>query len=233
MKTSDLEKIPLVKDEWTLFYDDKTLTKIHESTFIKKCMDKTITADELRRFVQQHYHYSRHFTRFICALLSNMEEQRHFTALLDNLCDENGTHQNASTPHSILYQEMAGELGIDLAVSASPSAIALTEKMFEYCSNKNIIHGLSALCLGAEAIVPFLYSRIIMGFLANNIYESTLKFFSIHVECDDAHAEVLQKILTEQLKRSPSNIHLIRQVAAEMIDLRITFLDSLIGEQAA
>jgi Iron-containing redox enzyme len=45
---------------------------------------------ELHLFVRQHYHYSKHFTRYLGGSLSNLNEELDRVALIHNLFDEMG-----------------------------------------------------------------------------------------------------------------------------------------------
>jgi hypothetical protein len=64
--------------------------------------------------------------------------------------------------------------------------------------------GLGALCLGAEAIVPYLYSMVVRGFEAVGEPSERLGFFHLHIEEDDAHAETMYRIILARLDQSPS-----------------------------
>jgi pyrroloquinoline-quinone synthase len=87
--------------------------------------------------------------------------------------------------------------------------------------------GLGALCLGAEGIVPYLYSAVVEGFLAAGESVDKLKFFTLHIACDDDHAATMYRIIDKELAKDPDAISDLHDGAAKLIQARAAFLDSL------
>ncbi|KGP64238.1 hypothetical protein EP47_04075 [Legionella norrlandica] len=204
------------------------IQKLRQSRFIAKCANQSIQRSELDNFVAQHAHYSRRFTRYLCAVLSNLEDQENFNQLLDNLCDEMGLKQDSNVPHSRLYQDMMKKLNVDMSAPIRTETKQLIDTMLFYCRHPDAIYGVTAICLGAEAIVPELYSHIINGFKAHHIDNEDLEFFTVHIHCDDGHAETLRKVLQKILVKNPNKFIVIRKVADDIIKHRIRFLDALL-----
>lgn len=201
---------------------------LRQSHFMIKCENQTIKYHELQSFLAQHAHYSRRFTRYLCAVLSNLEDQEDFNQIFDNLCDEMGLKQDLTIPHSLLYREMIKKMGVDTTVSTTLETKQLIDAMQGYCRHPDPLYGVSAICLGAEAIVPELYFHIVNAFKAHKVKDNDLIFFTVHIHCDDDHAAALRRILEKILAQNPDSIIVVRQVAQDMIKHRIRFLDALL-----
>lgn len=209
---------------------EKMINQLRCARFIQKCIDQSITRGELDRFIVQHAYYARCFTRYLCAVLSNLEDLEDFNQLLKNLSEEMGLKHSAKVPHSLLYQNMMQKLKVDLSMPMQLATKQLIDAMFYYCRKANPIYGIAAICLGAEAIVPELYSHIVRGFNFYHIDNEDLEFLTIHIHCDDEHAETLRHILQKSLSRHAYYSRIIYKVGNEMINHRINFLDSLLDE---
>ncbi|MES2263768.1 MAG: iron-containing redox enzyme family protein [Pseudomonadota bacterium] len=208
---------------------DTHVARLRQHPFIQRCRDGTITRRELNVFVEQHAKYSAYFTRYLCALIANLDDANDVLQLAENLAEELGFGDDQGEPHSRIFARMAGELGVDLPrAPAFPETQKLIETTFHYCKQPNPAYGLGALCLGAEAIVAPLYSDIISGFIANGIPKEQLVFFQLHVECDDDHAETMRGILARMQQERPEHAELILEGARAMIDARLDFFTGVL-----
>lgn len=210
---------PYIKAEW--------LEQLGSTCFLKRCQNGQVSREELNNFVQQHQIYSRCFTRFLAALLANIEDDDHRLALTQNLFDEMGLGDAGNLPHSKLYRNMMASMGLMPSTSPLPSTQHLVDTMFECCKSPNYMVGLGALCLGAEGIVPHIYQRIVDGFLAAGESLNKLYFFTLHIECDDEHSETMNEIISWQLQKSPSALLDLNYGAEKMIQARIGFFEGL------
>ena len=225
-------KIASIDPIWDGIIEKEWIQELDDSPFLTACRQGTILRSELDRFLTQHYFYSQMFTRYLCALMANLEDKSDIDALAENLCEELGLTDEHTVPHSKLYQKMLDQLSLNCnAQSVFPSTLELINSMFMHCKNQNPIYGLAALCLGAEAIVPHLYSQIILGFQAHGVPISSLKFLDLHVSCDDDHAITLKKIIEKYLKKyahEKDYLDNIKQTGYELIQKRINFFDGLL-----
>jgi pyrroloquinoline-quinone synthase len=71
--------------------------------FLTGCANGTVSLDQLRSFLAQHGKYSRYFTRYLCALISQLDEADDVLRLADNLAED-----------SRIYADMLKDFGIDL-----------------------------------------------------------------------------------------------------------------------
>ncbi|MDP5007876.1 MAG: iron-containing redox enzyme family protein [Glaciimonas sp.] len=213
-------------------YQDVTNTfveRLRQHPFIHRCRNGSITLPELQVFLAQHAQYSSYFTRYLCALIANLKESTDVLHLAENLAEELGFGDERSEPHSQIFAKMVKDFGIDpLEIVRFPETEKLIATTFHYCRQSNAAYGLGALCLGAEAIVPFLYSDIIAGFTANGITKERLSFFQIHVECDDGHADTMRDILIRMEQENPESTAIILDAAHAMIEARLNFFSGIL-----
>jgi pyrroloquinoline-quinone synthase len=208
----------LLRPEW--------LQRLRDTAFLRRCREKTATVAELHLFVRQHHHYSRHFTRFLCALLSNVPDERDRTALTHNLYDEMGLTGGIS--HAQIYRNMMGVmLPPGQTCGVFPATQALIDTMTDCCRNPRPMVGLGALCLGAEAIVPEVYTDILSGFAGVREPPENVEFFTIHVVADDGHALTMRDIIVRELDRDPQTRLDLDYGAQRAIAARVAFFDAI------
>lgn len=198
--------------------------------FLTGCANGTVSLDILRSFLIQHGKYARYFTRYLCALISQLEEGDDVLRLAENLTEELGcgAAAEARTPHSRIYAKMLEDFEIDLvAHPVNPETQNLIDTMFMLCQQPLGTAGLGAMCLGAEGLVPAMYSRIIEGFRRHGVDLKRLEFFTIHIECDDDHAATMYDILARQAEESPSRKITALNAGDIAVNARLRFFDAL------
>jgi pyrroloquinoline-quinone synthase len=198
--------------------------------FLAGCADGSVTLDQLRSFLVQHGKYSRYFTRYLCALISQLDEGDDVLRLAENLTEELGCGADGEmrTPHSRIYADMLKDFDIDPdAHSVNPETQNLIDTMFMLCRQPLGTAGLGAMCLGAEGLVPPVYARIIEGFRHRDVDPRRLEFFAIHIECDDDHAATMYEILERQTKKSPSCRITALNAGDIAVNARLRFFDAL------
>ncbi len=212
---------------WGEWLEPEWIEALDSTPFLRSCREGTVTRSVLERFLSQQFFYSRHFTRYLCALLSNVVNDADRRELTENLVDETGLGKAGGVPHSVLYQDMLKELGVDInKATPLPETQNLVQTMWESCRNPNPAVGLGALCLGAEAIVPHVYSQIVQGFESCGIPSESLSFFNIHIACDDEHAVTMKNIIEREM-RSPEQRMALRCSAARVISARTRFFGAI------
>lgn len=215
-------------DRWNAYIDPTWIESLDATPFLTACRQGTVSITDLKQFLVQQYFYSRHFTRYLCALLSNIIDEEDRRELTENLVDETGLGVVKGVPHSKLYRQMLNRFDIDPAsFSANRETMSLVVTMLESCRNPNAAVGLGALCLGAEAIVPHVYSQIVTGFESQGVPKSQLDFFLIHIECDDAHAQTMKEIIDREAGGNLDKMALTCS-AARVIAARSRFFEALV-----
>jgi pyrroloquinoline-quinone synthase len=204
--------------------------RLRAHPFIQRCRDGSITRHELDVFLIQQSKYSSYFTRYLCALISNLRTNDDVMHLAENLVEELGFGDQAGEPHSKMYARMMKDLGVDPSkMGTFHETEHLIETAMHYCKQPNPAYGMGALCLAAEAIVPDLYSDIITGFLANGVTAEQVNFFRIHVDCDDGHAETMRQIMERMESERPKDLRLIKVGNNAMMDARLEFFTGVLN----
>lgn len=217
----------VITERWKEYIQDDWIQELDSTAFLSKCSDGSVTKSELEHFLIQQYFYARQFTRYLCALLSNIPDESDRRELTANLVDETGLGVAKGTPHSVIYREMLSRMGVNPnSEEIGPSTKTLIDTMLESCKSANAAIGLGALCLGAEAIVPHIYSQIVKGFQSHGYTKEDLDFFYIHIACDDEHALTMKKIIDRQMQ-DPRQLQMLKSSAKRIIHARARFFESL------
>lgn len=208
---------------------DKFICDIRAHPFLMRCRTGRISLPEMTLFLIQQELYSRHFTRYLCALMSNLNSNAQVHALAANLFEELGFDKKDAIPHSVLFRKMLTGFGVIDTDSSIPlpATDELVAVMYTQCRDADFARGLGALCLGAEALVPELYSDIVAGFESLGDQGDRIDFFRIHIECDDGHAETMQEILEDLLDHDPLKLDLIENAGRTAVDARLKFFDNI------
>lgn len=214
----------------TLFEEakKKAIAEIKNHSFLRRCRNGKISLNELKGFVVQQGMYSAHFTRYLCALMSNLPSNNEIFELAENLFEELGFGDKSSTPHSVIYKNMMKKIGVSPdGVQAYPETQHLIDTMLAHCRNPNPAYGLGALCLGAEALVPSMYADLIAGFESCGVPEQDLEFFSIHVACDDGHAETIRDIMINLSFNDERQEKVIIDAGQALVKARLDFFSGI------
>jgi pyrroloquinoline quinone (PQQ) biosynthesis protein C len=161
-------------------YIRESSARILKHPFLERCQNGKIPLEALRVFLVQHGKYSTYFTRYLCALISNLKESSDVLHLAENLAEELGFGDGkAGSPHSQIYADLLKGFNLSSeAQPAFPETIIQIKTAFMLCRQPDGIEGLGALCLGAEAIVPALYSAVVNGFHQHGIADDKLNFLT-------------------------------------------------------
>lgn len=219
-----MEEYASVLEEYKL----KLAQRIQQSGFLTRCRRGEVSVEEFKVFLVQQGIYSSYFTRYLCALMANLPSGAQVQALAENLCEELGLTEDSATPHSVIYRDMLKDFGLTLEGERPLLGTRrLIDTMFDHCRDVNAARGLGALCLGAEALVPIVYTDLLAGFAGAGVPPEAVVFFNIHVECDDGHAETLRDIMVEVARSQPDQLALMLSAGEALVDARLAFFDSI------
>ncbi|WP_289368190.1 diaminobutyrate--2-oxoglutarate transaminase [Pantoea stewartii] len=212
-------------DEWL---DYETLHKLINHPLMNAMRQNTVSLSGMRYYLVQHHHYSRNFTRFLCALISkidNLEDSQH---LMENLLEELGIDGDGKVTHAELFQRSLR------AVGGQPNTFPPLEEtknfsatVMQYCRNDGALNGLAALCLGAEAIVPMIYEPVLSALTSLEVQEEGLEFFRLHIEEDEDHAITMLKILNNLTKNDEKLVEQVKRIGCNTILLRCKMFDAI------
>lgn len=205
---------------------DALIEKLRSHSFLQRCRDGSVTLDELKIFLVQQGIYATSFTKYLCAAMANLPSNSDIRALALNLFDEAGF--SGTKPHAVIYDEMLESFGLSLQGAVPTSGTAkLIAAMFRHCRDENPAFGTGALCLGAEALVPALYTDIVKGFVQCGVKEDRLEFFTLHITVDDGHATTLGEIMAAIAKNKPEEVANMVAAGRELVDARMAFFTSV------
>lgn len=211
--------------EWIRESDVKSLV---EHPLCRELRSDKAELDSIRIFLTQHQYYSKYFTRYLCALISNVHTSSDVKNLAQNLIEELGEDIPGASTHADLYLRSMKLLAVepgDMPVLGATHV--LSAAMFSHCRNPDPLIGLAALCLGAEAIVPLLYTPIVEGLKRLNQPAEARKFFDIHVEDDEDHAIAMLHIMKRLIAGDADRHAVAVGIGSEMISYRLLFLDAV------
>jgi pyrroloquinoline quinone (PQQ) biosynthesis protein C len=162
-------------------------------------------------------------------MMANLPKNENVLELAENLFEELGLDGNQdSTPHYMIYKQMLESFSLSLEnVTPNPETTNLINAMLTHCKNPDPAYGLGALCLGAEALVPPMYSDIIAGFGACGIPVERVDFFRIHVECDDGHAETIRDIMVGLAARDTQRMQIMVDAGEALVEARLAFFTGI------
>jgi len=213
---------------WSEWIDADDVARLTSQCFLRACCTGEASLPALRTFLVQHHHYSRYFTRFLCALISNLPEPGDVKHIAQNLIEEMGADEREGITHAELYQSAMRAAGTEPSdMPAFQATRGLVDAMFDHCRRPDALEGLAALCLGAEAIVPIIYKPVINGLRALGLSEDTTRFFTLHVEDDEDHAMAMLDIMERLTDGQPVRRKRAVAIGRHLIDLRITMLDAV------
>ena len=97
------------------------------------------------------------------------------------------------------------------------------------CRQTDPANGLGALCLGAEAIVPVFYADIVEGFVQAGVPRERLGFFTLHIECDDGHADTMRDIMARMVADDPASVVTMVSAGEAALNARLRLFDRLMA----
>ena len=95
-----------INSAWNGLLPLRALDELDQTAFMSRCRSGVVSRRELEVFLVQQHHYSRHFTRYLCALLANLSNELDRLALTKNLFEEMGLGDMGDEPHVKIYRDM-------------------------------------------------------------------------------------------------------------------------------
>ena len=194
---NELNKKNLADQE--LFLELKTLMNEHplwNNRLLKACELGHLSKEDFKVLFEQYFLYSKNFTRYLCAVMANMENDLHRSQLSENIWEEGGGEDIEKRHSEIFRQFLIKGLGVEIdQIQFADFTKQFMSQYLNYCLTKPALEGTAFLSLGTEAIVARLYQILLDGMINAGVEKEHLHFFELHIECDDDHAETLENIL--------------------------------------
>lgn len=184
---------------WTTQIDDKVSEQhLLKHPFYSAWTEGKLTQSALRGYAAQYYKHVAAFPRYLSAIHSQTPDIETRQYLLENLNDEESGAEN----HPELWLRFAEGVGTTReavrSAAALPETTACDATYREIASARGPIAGLAAL-YAYESMVPAVSESKIAGLKQHYGIDDdeTLRFFNVHLEVDEWHAEVARKLLDQ------------------------------------
>lgn len=178
----------------------------------------------------QYYLYSKNFSRFLAAVMANCENDFYRSKLAENLWEESGEKEIKDRHAEIFRRFLTGSLKLDLAIiEFNGFTKSFVDQYMALCFDLPSLEASAVLSLGTEGIVSTLYTFFRTGLLAAGFKNSELRFFNIHIECDDAHAATLEEIVL-YYAHEKNWFERCKQAMLTALDLRQKFFNDIYSE---
>jgi pyrroloquinoline-quinone synthase len=155
----------------------------------------TLSLEALRGYAGQYYRHVLSFPTYLSAVHSETPDLETRQYLLENLIDE----ERGSENHPELWLRFAEGVGCareDVRMAAPLPETAASDRTFRDIASQGAAAGLAAL-YAYESMVPAVAASKIDGLKRHYGIDDdeTLRFFTVHLEVDERHAEVARELL--------------------------------------
>jgi pyrroloquinoline quinone (PQQ) biosynthesis protein C/quercetin dioxygenase-like cupin family protein len=169
---------------------------IWDCRLIRACRAGLLTKEDFKHIFGQYYRYSKNFTRYLTALMTNCESDYYRAHLSENLWEEGGGADPEKRHAELFRRFLRQALGVDPdAIQYQSFANDFFHQYLDFCRNSSALAGSAFLSLGTEGLISRLYGYFCEGLLKAGIAEEELVFFRLHMECDDEHAITLAELM--------------------------------------
>jgi pyrroloquinoline-quinone synthase len=206
-------------------------------SYLKRFENRELTKNHVKIFAEQYYCFSRHFSRYLAALVAITPDEGARAPLIKNLGEEYGARQEENRDmdpeltHPAIFRAFLRSVGIDTSPEALNAIKPLPEtKLFvdKYLNIRylNYIEAFGALGPGTEYIVPKMYTSVREGCRGAGLTEDEVLFFSAHIELDVEHAEGIKESLLP-FAQTEDHQEIMRFGAMDFLDARVVLWDGL------
>lgn len=201
--------------------------RLWNNPLLKACSSGQLFFEDFRFVFAQYYEYSRHFTRYLAALMANCESDYFRSKLSENLWEEGGALKPEERHAEIFRNFLRDGLGLGVeAIVAEPYSRHFAKEYLDFCRNAPPAAASAFLSLGTEAVVADLYRVFLAGLRGAGVPEAHLAFFKIHIECDDEHAATIEEMMASYRGESDW-FNTCRRAVLHALDLRDQFFTHL------
>ncbi|MDG2425412.1 MAG: iron-containing redox enzyme family protein [Flavobacteriales bacterium] len=200
----------------------------------------------LKRFASEYAVYTGSFQNYLLLCMSKMEDQRHRSILLENLCEESGMIEEEEllelaeigipaewvqgVPHPELFERFRTALGADEHYNTGEIASLWKSLFLAQLKEANAAEALGALGLGTESIIKHFYRPLIEAIRnLTDLKREDYVFFELHAEIDDEHGKLMIQIADDLVAENPRNYEDMKQGMRKALGLRSFFCDMMLN----
>ncbi|MBV8516368.1 MAG: CADD family putative folate metabolism protein [Acidobacteria bacterium] len=198
-----------------------------DHTFYQRWNAGTLSADELREYARQYFHYAMAFPTFVSAMHAHTDDLPTRQLLLENLIEEERGPEN----HPELWLRFCESLGLDREDVkrgiANDSTRALIATMRDLAREGALHEGLASL-YAYESQIPAVAKAKIEGLAKwyGISADRDTAFFRVHMDADVVHANTSREILRD-LCATDEQAQEAERAAGRTLDALYAFLDSV------
>ena len=194
----------------------------------------------IRDYCHQYYFYSAEFTNYLEAVIGGLTDARHRDVLRHNLDEERGHADEANPeeiPHTELFQRFRRAAGVTEAFDRdTPPSTTVTvwrDLFLQKCQSRQPGVGVGAIGIATEMIVSTIYRYLHTAVKAHtDMTPDDYIFLTLHLDCDDEHAEDLKRISIE-LAEDHALREALRFGVLSSLNLRNAFWDVMLARALA
>jgi quercetin dioxygenase-like cupin family protein/pyrroloquinoline quinone (PQQ) biosynthesis protein C len=194
---------------------------------LRACELGHLSLEDFRYVFSQYFHYSQSFTRYLAALMARCENDYFRAVLSANLWEEGGMQQPKDRHSQIFRSFLTDGLGLSLRdIRYDADARHFAGRYLDYCLSAPMASASAFLAFGTEGIVSRLYTAFTAGLRQIGLDDEDMRFFLIHIACDDEHAATLAD-LTASYSDQPGWERMALDGTRAALDLRLQFFDAV------
>lgn len=194
----------------------------------------------IRDYCHQYFFYSGGFTAYLEAAINRLQSPAHQDVLRKNLAEERGQADPANPegiPHTVLFQRFRRAVGVipayEAATPPSTTVMVWRDLFLQKCQSAQPGVGIGAIGIGTELVVSSIYRYLHQAVTRyTDLSPEDYLFLTLHLDCDDQHAEDLKQVSIE-LAKAPELREALRFGALSSLNLRHAFWDVMLARALA
>lgn len=191
------------------------------------CRAGHFTLEDFRFIFSQYHLYSQNFTRYLAAIMANCDNDYFRARLSENMWEEGGGAAPENRHSEIFRNFLRDGLSVDIAeIEYLDFTHHFMQSYLDFCLRATPAAASAFFSLGTEGIVARIYEVFVAGLRQAGIEERNLKFFHLHMECDDEHAATLEEMMLSY-SGEPDWSETCRRAMNHALNLRHRFFDNL------
>src|SRR5262245_8037025 len=191
------------------------------------CKAGHLTLEDFRFIFSQYYLYSKNFTRYLAAIMANCDNDYFRARLSENMWEEGGGTAPENRHSEMFRSFLRDGLSVDIEqIDYCDFTHHFMYSYLDYCRRATSAAASAFFSLGTEGIVARTYEIFVAGLKQAGIDESHLKFFHLHMDCDDEHAATLEEMMLSYSEEAHW-FETCRRAMDYALNLRKRFFDNL------
>ena len=198
------------------------------NALLRRMRDGELTESEWGYVCGHQLRYSSQFTRFLGALISRIPAPEHRKIAIRNLIEEQGDGDPQNVHSNILKRLVVSRFG-EGAITPDDAAISdeLAANYLQLIASFEPVAGAAVLAFGCEILVPRLYRHFVDGMRECGFSSDELVFFTLHIDCDDGHAQELIDLMRALMPDHASAYIACRAAVLQALDARHGYYNAL------